>query len=213
MKISFGGLTLDTDTRQLRRGGAEVHLSPKAFDLLTLLVEKRPKAFSKADLQERLWPATYVSETNLSGLVAEIRRALGDDARAPRFVRTVNRYGYAFAGEVGRASKERAPDSASCCLIWGERQVPLVEGENILGRDPDTGGFDSITVSRNHARIVITRDGATIEDIGSKNGTFLRGNRVTSSQSLADGDAIGLGSLVMTFRISSTGRSTRTWRK
>src|SRR5688500_9228808 len=104
MMVSFGDLTLDTDTRQIRRGAVEVQISPKAFDLLTALVDARPRALSKADLHERLWPRTYVTESNLAGLVAEIRRAIGDDARTPRFVRTVQRFGYAFAGEVTPAS-------------------------------------------------------------------------------------------------------------
>ena len=86
--------------RQLTRAGREIHLEPKAFELLSALVLERPKALSKADLQERLWPGTFVAEANLSNLVAEIRAALGDPARAPLFVRTVHRFGYAFCGDA-----------------------------------------------------------------------------------------------------------------
>ena len=70
---------LDLETRELIRGGHRVPLSPKAFDLLGILVTDRPKAISKSDLQERLWPATFVVEKNLANLVSEIREALGDD--------------------------------------------------------------------------------------------------------------------------------------
>jgi len=70
MRLRLGSLTLDTATRQLLRGTSEVHLSPKAFDLLTLLVETRPRAVAKAELQNELWPDVFVSETNLAGLVA-----------------------------------------------------------------------------------------------------------------------------------------------
>ena len=137
MTVSFGDLTLDTDTRQIRRGAVEVHISPKAFELLTALVDARPRALSKADLHERLWPDTYVTESNLAGLVAEIRRAIGDDARTPRFVRTVQRFGYAFAGEVTLGSS--TPTVAiSCWLVYGDRQWTLPDGEHVLGRGTGT---------------------------------------------------------------------------
>ena len=218
MKVSFGAFTLNSETRQLRRGADEVHLSPKAFDLLCLLVERRPGAISKADLLEQLWPKTYITESNIAGLVAEIRRAIDDDARTPRFVRTVQRFGYAFAGEASAPEMlppvEAAAGRASgSWLVAGERHVPLQDGENILGRDPETGGFDSITVSRRHARIVVTDGHATLEDLGSKNGTFLHGKRITSPHALADADQISLGSVPMTFRVARDGPSTRTWRR
>jgi DNA-binding winged helix-turn-helix (wHTH) protein len=215
MRISFGGLTLDTDTRQLLRGCEEIPLSPKALDLLSLLLESRPRALSKAELQDRLWPKTYVSESNLAGLVAEIRRAIHDDPRTPRFVRTVHRFGYAFAGTVGadRTSSDRRAADSRLWLVHGKRQVPLLEGENILGREPEHGGFDSVTVSRRHARIVVKDAQAVLEDLGSKNGTSLRGRLIDSKQTLTDGDEIGLGSVTLTFRALSKGPSTRTWRR
>jgi Tol biopolymer transport system component/DNA-binding winged helix-turn-helix (wHTH) protein len=100
VRICFGPFTLDLESRQLSNTGEEIHLEPKAFELLSALVIERPKALSKADLQERLWPGTFVAEANLSNLVAEIRAALGDPARAPKFVRTVHGFGYAFCGEA-----------------------------------------------------------------------------------------------------------------
>lgn len=96
MKVSFGEFVLDLDSRELRRGLEPVRLSPKAFQLLEILVANRPKALSKADLQEQLWPNTFVVEKNLANLVSEIRQALGDSSSAPVFIRTVPRYGYAF---------------------------------------------------------------------------------------------------------------------
>jgi DNA-binding winged helix-turn-helix (wHTH) protein len=213
MQVSFGELTLDTDTRQVRKGAADLHLSPKAFDLLAALVESRPRALSKADLQNRLWPDTFVSESNLAGLVAEVRRAIGDDARTPKFVRTVQRFGYAFAGEVRDASMPLPRASAPACwLVHGERQWTLAEGEHVLGRSPEGGGFDSETVSRRHARIVVSSGQATVEDLGSKNGTFVGERPVTSPLALSDGDAIRLGDVRVTFRVAKGGPSTRTAR-
>ena len=209
MRVSFGDLTLDTDSRQLRKGAVEVHISPKAFELLTTLVLERPRALSKADLQERLWPATYVTESNLAGLVAEIRRAVGDDARTPRFVRTVQRFGYAFAGDV-RAAAEPAPAIVSCWLVYGDRHWSLDDGEHVLGRGKQPGAIDSDTVSRRHARIRVSAGVATIEDMQSKNGTFVANEPVHSPRALKDGDEIRLGSVTLTFRSARGGPSTVT---
>jgi TolB-like protein/DNA-binding winged helix-turn-helix (wHTH) protein/Tfp pilus assembly protein PilF len=96
MQISFGEFTLDLASRELRRGVEPVRLSPKAFQLLEILVTNRPKALSKAELQDRLWPRTFVVEKNLANLVSEIRQALGDSPSAAGFIRTVPRFGYAF---------------------------------------------------------------------------------------------------------------------
>ena len=72
------------------------HSRRRRFQLLGLLVERHPRALSKTELQDRLWPDTFVVEKNLTNLVSEIREALGDDPATPRFIRTVHRFGYAF---------------------------------------------------------------------------------------------------------------------
>jgi len=214
MRLTFGGVVLDTEARQVLRGNEPIALSPKAFDLLAFLVENRPNALSKDVLHERLWPEMFVSDTNLAGLVAEIRRALGDDARTPRFVRTVQRFGYAFAGVAAPAEAagiRNAP--ARCWLVRGKQQIPLVDGENILGRDDDAGLLASTTVSRRHARITIDGTSAYLEDLGSKNGTFFRGRSIKRREKLTDGDAFALGSVRLLFRSPFGDPSTRTWKK
>ena len=219
MRLTFGGVVLDTDARQVLRGAQPVALSPKAFDLLAYLVEQRPNALSKDVLHERLWPGVFVSDTNLAGLIAEIRRALGDDARTPRFVRTVQRFGYAFAGiaaaaeEGSEITKGSSAASGLCWLTCGTRRIPLADGENILGRDENGGRLASNRISRRHARITVDGADAHIEDLGSKNGTSLRGRAITRREELADGDAIALGGVVLVFRAQSGDRSTRTWQK
>jgi DNA-binding winged helix-turn-helix (wHTH) protein len=207
MRIQFGECTFDAVRREVRRGTQVARLSPKAFELLRLLVESRPRALAKDELFERLWPKTFVSEANLAGLVAEIRREIGDDAREPRFVRTVHGFGYAFSdGAVAAADEDGV-----FRLIWGLEEVPLTAGENILGRDPEAAvRIDDATVSRHHARIVIHRSRAALEDLGSKNGTWLRGERIATSASLSDGDEIRVGSVAMTFRCFPAGGSTAT---
>ena len=107
MQVRYGTFVLDPETRELLRDGHRVSLSPKAFDLLSILVAHRPKAISKSDLQERLWPATFVVEKNLANLVSEIRDAIGDDPSRPRFIRTVHRFGYAFRETVPRGDTGR----------------------------------------------------------------------------------------------------------
>lgn len=211
MRIRFSEFTLDTDARQVLGDKGELHLSPKAYELLRILIENRPRALSKAQLHERLWPATFVSEVNLATLIAEVRAALGDDARNPRFVRTAQRFGYAFCGEAREAPQTGVAETAFCWLIKDGRRLPLRPGENILGREPDEINLDSPTVSRRHARIVISESGATLEDLDSKNGTFVQGRRVSSPVRLANGDEIRAGSVVLRFRMSSPKGLSSTW--
>ena len=208
--VRFGEFILDTDTRELLQGRRPVHLSPKAYRLLTILVEDRPRALSKADLLRRLWPETYVVEANLANLVGEIREALGDDPRRPRHVRTVHGFGYAFQG----AATDEEPTTASGAiyrLIWKGGRATLSEGEHILGRDAEASvSLDSPSVSRRHARILVAGGQATLEDLGSKNGTLVNDRRVGSPQPLADRDTLSVGSVELTFRILSPAATTRT---
>jgi DNA-binding winged helix-turn-helix (wHTH) protein len=203
VRIRFGPFTLDLDTRQLTREGREIHLAPKAFDLLAALLLDRPKVLSKAALQERLWPATFVEEANLSNLVAEVREALGDSARRPVYIRTAHGFGYAFCGDATvTGPRERAPEGPSCWLEWDGRRLPLSIGAHVIGRDPDVEiRLDQSTVSRRHARLVVTTEGAVLEALVSKNGTFRGSELVSAPIQLADGDAIRVGSVLMTFRV------------
>ena len=212
MAYRFGEFTLDPDTRQLLLNGGEIHLSPKAFDLLTLLVVNRARAVSKAELQERLWPSTFVEETNLATLVAEIRRALRDSAADPRFVRTIYGFGYRFAGAlIAEVSAPRSePSRAKPWLMFERRTIPLLEGVNVIGRAPDAAiQIDSPGMSRHHARILVAHDAVTLEDLGSKNGCYVNGSLVTT-QRLSDGDQIRLGTSVLTLRITSPTSETET---
>ena len=213
MRVCFGPFTLDLDTRQLRRDSREIHLTPKALELLVSLVLERPKVLSKAELQQRLWPDTFVAEANLSNLVAEIREALGDRRRPAVWIRTAHGFGYAFCGEatVLTGAQESATDRPPCWLEWGRRRFPLSIGTHIIGRDPDVEiRLDASTVSRRHARVVVTVEGTSLEDFGSKNGTLRGSERVTSPVQLADGDIIHIGSLLLTFHVRPLVTSTDT---
>ncbi len=127
-RVHFGEFVLDMDARELVRGSSVVRLSPKAFKLLEVLVESRPKALSKITLQERLWPNTFVVEKNLVNLIAEIREALGDDSTHPRFVRTVHRFGYAFRDprdEPAAGDPVAHRTGARFRLRWADGRVAL----------------------------------------------------------------------------------------
>ena len=81
-----------------------------------LLVTRQPKALSKAQIRDVVWPGTFVSETTLAGLVADLRSALGDNAQQPRFIRTVHGFGYAFCGSTaggGTADPQQPRDAGS----------------------------------------------------------------------------------------------------
>jgi DNA-binding winged helix-turn-helix (wHTH) protein len=202
MKTRFGPFTLDPHARQLLRGSEQIHLSPKAFDLLASLLESRPNVLSKDTLQKQLWPDTFVAEANLSNLVAEIRQSLGDSAREPRFIRTVHRFGYAFCGDAAMIAEPRESGSVKCWIEWGLKRFPMSAGEHVIGRDPDTDiRLESATVSRRHARIVVTHEGAMLEDFGSKNGTYHNDTRVTEPVPLRNGDQIRMGSLRLLFNV------------
>jgi DNA-binding winged helix-turn-helix (wHTH) protein len=199
VRVRFGPFTVDTDTRQLLREDSDLHLSTKAFDLLCALIEHRPKVMEKAELQSRLWPDTYVVEANLNVLVAEIRRVLQDDARQPRYVRTVHGVGYAFCG--AGADSPQAARPMPCWLATGDRTYRLSEGASIVGRDPDCDVWlDSPSVSRRHARITV--DGASrrvwLDDLDSKNGTLRGNDAVRDRVELTDGDRLAFGSVDVT---------------
>lgn len=211
MQVRFGDFTVDMESRQLRRGDTDRHLSPKAFEFLCLLLTSRPRALSKGELHQRLWPTTFVSDATLNSVVAEVRAALGETAKAEGFVRTLHRFGYAFAGTASESGALAASpdDRLRCWIIWEWGRVGLKDGDHLLGRDGDVAiWLESPTVSRHHARIRVSGFAATIEDLGSRNGTVFRGERLTAPVSLADGDEITVGSVLVRFRRAEPGVST-----
>ena len=214
MAFRFGPFTVDEQQRQLSRGDNAVHLSRKAFDLLMLLVRERPAAVSKADIHQRLWPETFVSDGNLAVHVAEIRDALGDDSRHPRFIRTVHRVGYAFSA----AAVEVAAPAVSAryatpyWLMWGTQRAQLLAGENVVGRDPAADvRIDAVGVSRRHALIVVGDDTVTLHDLASKNGTFVNDVRVTLPIPLVDGTEVRLGPISIRIECARDTGATQTW--
>jgi DNA-binding winged helix-turn-helix (wHTH) protein len=197
--IAFGEFVFDPAVRLLVRRRTPVHLTPKAMELLALLVDRRPRPVPKEEIHERIWPGVFVSDASLTALVFDLRAALGESAREPRYIRTVHGFGYAFVPDGGVELTARA----NCRLIVEGRVIELANGENLVGRSVECAvRLDSTDVSRRHARIMVQNDTATLEDLASTNGTFVNGTRVTGPMKLAAGMTVAFGSTEAIFHDS-----------
>lgn len=209
MRASFADVTFDGEGRRVLRGGQPVHLTPKAFSLLGLLIERRPAAVSRHAIQEALWPGVFVTEGNIDSLVKEIRKALADGPGPNALIRTVHGFGYAFDAPV-QEEHETSSDRRHL-LVWGTQTFQLAEGPNVLGRVREANvwlGHDS--VSRAHARVTVDGDRARIVDLGSRNGTLVGDDRVKEPVGLRDGDEIVLGCVRVVYRFFAASPSTPT---
>jgi DNA-binding winged helix-turn-helix (wHTH) protein len=203
MRARFGAFLLDDDAKQLFRGEQPVHLTPKGYAFLEYLVRQGPRAVSKAEILERLWPGRLVSQAALTSVVKELRQALGDPAGAPGIVRGVRGFGYALRPDPVFLTEPRAGLQAPAPeyrVLFHAHEVALSEGVNLLGRVHEAVVWvDDASVSRRHAVIRIEGRRATLEDCGSKNGTFVGRERVVSPRELAPGDEIWLGHANLVF--------------
>ncbi len=185
-------------------------MSRKAFELLRILVERAPAALSKNEIHDLIWPGTFVSESALAGLVAELRGALHDDAHEPNVIRTMHGFGYACIATVRSSSPGDSTAGRFRLLLQG-REIPLSPGERVIGRDAQATLFiEDSSVSRRHALIHVESDRALLEDLGSKNGTFLNGAPLHGSTELTNGDVIAIGVVQVVFRDTSVATSTVT---
>jgi len=108
----FGEFTIDPQQKILLRNDRPLPLAPKVFDTLLILVDSGGRLVAKEELMRRLWPDTFVEESNLTFNIQQIRKTLGDNARQPRFVETVARRGYRFIAEVnGNSAATAAPET------------------------------------------------------------------------------------------------------
>ena len=194
------------------------------MDLLVFLARHPERVMSKEEIIAVVWEGQFITDSALTRAVADLRKALGDDVRQPRFIATVTKRGYRLVAPVEWASPtppEAAADAGAAprsltvghayALTWRERTLPLPEGEHLIGRDPEGAvSISSRKVSRRHARIVVDARGARLEDLKSKNGTFVNGRRVAGDVELADGDEITVGPAKLSFRAFVPEGSTET---
>ena len=206
--LRFGAFELDVRSRELRTGTKSVRLQEQPFEILRMMLERPGHVVTRDELRDRLWPGgTFVDfEHSLNAAVKRLRAALGDDAHRPVYIRTVYAYGYAFiadAVEHTAAPLDPASDGphrppSAWRLIHEHREIPLAEGANVLGRSgAGVIVLESPTISRHHAKLSIEGDRATLEDLGSKNGTWIGTVPVTAGVPVQDGDELRLGSVVM----------------
>lgn len=206
MRVRFVDFLLDTDRRELLRGEARVPLRPKALQLLEILVEQRPRAVSHEVLTDRLWPETFVDRNSIHKLMFQLRGALGDDEQT--IVRTVYGFGFAFAATA--IDEVPVAAIARCRIVIGDSEFDLSEGENVVGRERHAAvRIEAASISRRHARITVSGEHATLEDLQSKNGTWIRGKRIHKGE-LSDGDTILFGTVAAAFRVAGTEQSTET---
>jgi DNA-binding winged helix-turn-helix (wHTH) protein len=198
--MRFADCVLDLSARQLERQGRVVPLEPKVYDLLEVLIQRRPAVVTNNELDELLWPEVYVARTSLMRLISRLRAALGDTPHGSKVIRTAYKTGYAFCAEVTPAPSAPGP-VAKFELVWKKHLLPLTDGVHVVGRDDACGlVIDASTVSRQHARITVVSGAATIEDLESTNGTHVNGTRISAPTRLAFGDELSLGSEVLQVR-------------
>jgi DNA-binding winged helix-turn-helix (wHTH) protein len=204
----FGSFEVDAARRQLLASGCDVHLTPKAFDLLALLIAAAPRVVPKREIHDRLWPNGLVSDSTIVGLVKELRSALADHDQAAPIIRTVHRVGYAFDAPLLTGAFSPLPWR---WLVVEGRRMQLADGANVVGRDPRCDVWlDYSTVSRRHARIVVDGTAAIIEDLGSKNGTRIGADLLVGAATLRNRDRLGFGQLPAVYREAAAGVSTAT---
>ena len=204
-RIRFLPFEVDLATGELLKNGAAVRLPPQSFAVLAALLNRPGELVTRDELRARLAPADAFGDVDhaLNKAVSRLREALGDEADRPRFVETLARRGYRFVAALDGSDGAGSPRPAAR-LLYQSRTVWIGAGSHLLGREEGIAvQVDSSTVSRHHARLVLGPHGATIEDLGSKNGTLVNDSRITGPTPLNDGDRIQIGSVALTFRSAS----------
>jgi DNA-binding winged helix-turn-helix (wHTH) protein len=200
-RIPVGAFLFDADRRLLVARGGAVALSLLEYELLAILASRRPRAVSKEDIQQALWPRTAVAETSLTTLVRDLRLKLRQKGREGP-IRTVHGFGYALETPAD-------PSAPAPRLLRGRSEIRIVSADLVLGREPGhPGSIDDASVSRRHARIVWDGAAVVLTDLGSKNGTYVRGKRISEPVALKDGDELRFGLVTFTYRAAPAGAST-----
>jgi DNA-binding winged helix-turn-helix (wHTH) protein len=213
--FTFGEFELDVSAFLLRRAGERLKLEKIPMEVLILLVSRRGNLVGRKEIRESLWsPRVFVEhDSAINTAIRKIRQVLDDDADMPRFVETVVGKGYRFVASVTRRSRSSSGREVGVpghSVVRGKQEFALENGDNLLGRDPTVQiCIDHPSVSRRHAKIVLRSGRAMLEDLDSRNGTFVNGRRLESPTELGHGTVIGLGPITLTFVSRSASRSTQ----
>jgi DNA-binding winged helix-turn-helix (wHTH) protein len=194
--FQVGEWTVEPSIGRVSRGETARRLEPKVMELLLFFARQPGAVFSKRVLTDAVWESEYITENRLIHAIADLRRALDDDADDPRYIETIPTRGYRLVARVEWAgpSPSDGPRHHIFLLETPFGEFRLRDGENIIGRAGDVDIRLAVDwVSRHHARITVGGDRAVLEDLGSKNGTFVSGERVDGTRELFDGDEIRVG--------------------
>ena len=191
--------------------------------MLAALLAARPRVLRKQELIACAWPDTYVSEANLAVLIGEIRQALGDPARSPKIIRTHHGVGYSFIAEPTELLRAPAgPPTGPVFTLRVRRRRILLDDTTLVGRDEQCDiVIGDPSVSRRHARLLVDGSGVMVEDLQSKNGTFVDGVRISGASAASAGSELGFGAVscrlemervvdpsTLTTSVTTNGRST-----
>jgi len=174
-----------------------LHLEHKVMQLLVYLATRVGEVLSRFEILDAVWRTRFVADNTLTHAVAEIRSAVGDDPRRPTYLQTIPKRGYRLIAPVSCLEPVRTAPAEVLPhfrLVGSEGEVALRPGANLIGREPGLAiSIASVKVSRRHARIVVEAGRAVLEDLESKNGTYLRGERLAAPAELRHGDEIRIG--------------------
>jgi DNA-binding winged helix-turn-helix (wHTH) protein len=215
MAYRFGPFLYDPADRALFRDGAEVPLTHKSRDLLLYFLENPRRTLLRERLVEKVWGGVAVTDEAVRAQIVRLRRALGE--AGDELVKSVRQEGYRWEGDVwvedaprARAARSVLPRGPRFRLVLDDREVQLLDGANVIGRDSESAlWIDDASVSRRHAQVVVTDGRARLEDLDSKNGTFLNGRKISRAEALANGDQIRVGAIEIYFRTLTRLSTTR----
>jgi len=203
----LGEWEVEPELGRLTCGDSTVDLELKVMSVLLCLARSSGNLVTRQDLIDTVWDRQFISDNTLTHAIAELRSALGDDAKRPFYIETIHRRGYRLLVDASESHDTRtntADTASSFHVVMGDRSVRLENGENLIGRIPwATVTIDSLQVSRRHAQIFVDGSSALLEDLGSKNGTYLNRRPLEAPAYLADGDRIGLGSHVVVLQLAA----------
>ncbi len=219
---------VEPQLNRVTNGRTTVHLEPKAMEVLLCLADHAGEVVPRRVLVDRVWSTEFITDSTLTHAVADLRRALADDARAPRFIETIPKRGYRLIAKTGGGPRNEPTDRGSDLgreplavivgekvqlgsragstfsdhvLCLGDQEIPLIEPTIVFGRGQEADiQFLVSEVSRRHARVTVAASEAVIEDLGSKNGTTVNSRVIDQPHRLFSGDTVGIGPTTMIYR-------------
>lgn len=211
--MRFGLFELDVAAYELRRDGKRVPLENRPMDVLVLLAQRAGTLVDRETIQGAIGEAGVFLDWDaaINTAVRKIRRALDDDAGQPRYIATIVGKGYRFVAPVARVEPWRSDAGPTWLLTQNYREFPLAPGDNFIGRDATVRvRLDHPSVSRRHAMIRIDGARAVVDDLNSRNGTFVDGRRIESDAigELHDGSILGIGPVTLQVVVLATCAST-----